>query len=648
MVGNEFANDGNSSGNTFVTLVKHGGNFFSSGTMINNYGGQTITAFVDHSLDNGKAVDLIGMTQIQGGGLTSLIAGSGGVAYTPESGATWITNVSNSYSIGMRAKGSNTNEIFSGSSTVGTFDHSGNWVFGLSGGTSSVTIPGEAFITNTNTVLDASQFAGSDIGAKINAAYAQAVANSLNGVIITVPAGTFSFSTPIAISTDGFRATIKGTGGDGTVLTYTGSSSTKAITFNCGYQGDGAGSEHITYVGLQDITIKGNDSTSASAKIGVYLGGTNGAAGIVLRNVKIETFGQGLYFGANTYHTLMDSVVIRNCAQLMYIAAASNSGEGLTFVNCFMVDPFDTTYVTANGVQIADSGTASARFVGCSFDDTQVRIGQANNVTFVGTHWENPGSANWGAYTYLSIDSNLATNVSLNGDTFFATGSTSPTAYFANGGNLTMNAVIIRKFTGSTMTNMGSLTGTGRVTWSGLNNASGTAITNVVSGAPYTPSGFANQAGNVYSVSATGAVLAPSFNGVTLTTGGGTTTFLNANGTYTTPAGGTGFTWSTVSGTTQSAAINNGYIPTNSSLTTITLPSTAVVGSIVAIAGQGSGSWKVAQNSGQTIHFASQNTTTGTGGSLTTTNQYDSIELICVTANTDWVVRSSVGNIYIN
>jgi hypothetical protein len=137
-------------------------------------------------------------------------------------------------------------------------------------------------------------------------------------------------------------------------------------------------------------------------------------------------------------------------------------------------------------------------------------------------------------------------------------------------------------------------------------------------------------------------------NGVTLTTGGGTTTFLNANGTYTTPAGGTGFTWSTVSGTTQSAAINNGYIPTNSSLTTITLPSTAVVGSIVAIAGQGSGSWKVAQNSGQTIHFASQNTTTGTGGSLTTTNQYDSIELICVTANTDWVVRSSVGNIYIN
>jgi hypothetical protein len=510
MVGNEFANDGNSSGNTFVTLVKHGGNFFSSGTMINNYGGQTITAFVDHSLDNGKAVDLIGMTQIQGGGLTSLIAGSGGVAYTPESGATWITNVSNSYSIGMRAKGSNTNEIFSGSSTVGTFDHSGNWVFGLSGGTSSVTIPGEAFITNTNTVLDASQFAGSDIGAKINAAYAQAVANSLNGVIITVPAGTFSFSTPIAISTDGFRATIKGTGGDGTVLTYTGSSSTKAITFNCGYQGDGAGSEHITYVGLQDITIKGNDSTSASAKIGVYLGGTNGAAGIVLRNVKIETFGQGLYFGANTYHTLMDSVVIRNCAQLMYIAASSNSGEGLTFVNCFMVDPFDTTYVTANGVQIADSGTASARFVGCSFDDTQVRIGQANNVTFVGTHWENPGSANWGAYTYLSIDSNLATNVSLNGDTFFATGSTSPTAYFANGGNLTMNAVIIRKFTGSTMTNMGSLTGTGRVTWSGLNNASGTAITNVVSTAPYTPSGFANQAGNVYTLDASAIMTVPS------------------------------------------------------------------------------------------------------------------------------------------
>lgn len=508
--GLEIANDGNSSGTTFQTIVKHGGQLIMGGIMINNYGGQTITNLVDHSLDNGVASDMVGMIQIQGGGLTNIIAGSGGVPYTQANGSCWVYNIDNSYSIGLRANGSNTNEFFSGSNTTGSYDHSGNWTLGVDTN-STVTVPGIGKVHNFNTILDASTFTGSDIGAKVNAAYAYAVSTlAINGVIITIPAGAFSFSTPIVIGSDGFRVSIRGVPGDGTVLTYTGAISTKAITINCGYQGDSFGSEHITYEAIRDLTLKGNDGTSASAKIGVYLGGTNGAAGAVLRNVKIETFGQCLVFAANTYHTLCDSVVLRNGAQLLYFTAASNSGESLRFINCFIVDPFDTTYVTANGVQFADSSAASASFFGCSFDDCQVRIGQANNVSFYGTHWENPGSANWGAYTYLSIDNNLATNVSLNGDTFFATGSTSPTAYFANGGNLTMNGVIVRKFTGSTMTNMGSLAGTGRVTWSGLNNVSGTAFTNVVSGVAYTPMGFANQAGNVWKVDASAVMTATS------------------------------------------------------------------------------------------------------------------------------------------
>lgn len=492
IIGCEFANS--ASNQTWTTVIRHGGQLYASGNHIDNYNGKTVTNFVLHDLDNGQATDYVVQTSFQGGALTNIIGGSGGVAYSLASAATALYNVQNSYTIGYRATGSNTNEFFSGSNTIGTTNHTGDWKVGLDTG-STMTVPGKALIYNTNTVLDASQFSGADIGAKVNAAYAYAIGTlAINGVIITIPAGAFSFSTPILIGTDGYRASLRGTPGDGTVLTYTGSNSTKAITINCGFQGDGFGSEHLTYEAIRDITLKGNSSTSANAKIGVYLGGTNGAAGAVLRNVKIETFGQGLVFGANTYHTLCDSVVIRNCAQLMFVTAASNSGESLRFINCFMVDPFDTTYVTANGVQFADSGSASASFFGCSFDDTQVRIGQANNVSFYGTHWENPGSANWGAYTYLSIDSNLATNVSLNGDTFFSTGTTKPTAYFANGGNLTMNGVILRDFISSTVTNMGSLTGSGRVTWSGLNNAV-SAITNIVSGVPYSPNGFTTQAG---------------------------------------------------------------------------------------------------------------------------------------------------------
>jgi hypothetical protein len=66
---------------------------------------------------------------------------------------------------------------------------------------------------------------------------------------------------------------------------------------------------------------------------------------------------------------------------------------------------------------------------------------------------------------------------------------------------------------------------------------------------------------------------------------------------------------------------------------------------VIKIVGKGSGGWKVVQNSGQTIHFGDVDTTAGTGGSLASNNQYDAIELVCITADTDWSVISSQGNI---
>jgi len=111
-------------------------------------------------------------------------------------------------------------------------------------------------------------------------------------------------------------------------------------------------------------------------------------------------------------------------------------------------------------------------------------------------------------------------------------------------------------------------------------------------------------------------------------------------------AGGS-LVWTEVTGTTQAAAVMSGYITNNVALVTVTLPSTAAVGERVAIAGKGAGLWKIAQNSGQTVHFGSIDTTTGTGGYLAATVRYDCVELICTTADTDWVVRSSVGSITI-
>jgi len=103
--------------------------------------------------------------------------------------------------------------------------------------------------------------------------------------------------------------------------------------------------------------------------------------------------------------------------------------------------------------------------------------------------------------------------------------------------------------------------------------------------------------------------------------------------------------WTVVSGTSQAAAVNNGYVSNNAALVTITLPTTAAVGSIINVTGLGAGGWKIAQNASQLINFGSAVTTTGTGGSLQSTNQYDSIELICVVANTTFKVMGSIGNI---
>jgi hypothetical protein len=114
---------------------------------------------------------------------------------------------------------------------------------------------------------------------------------------------------------------------------------------------------------------------------------------------------------------------------------------------------------------------------------------------------------------------------------------------------------------------------------------------------------------------------------------------------FATVTGGSGITWSEVTGTSQDAEADNGYICNNSALVTVTLPSTCAVGKTISIAGKGAGLWKIAQNASQIVYFGDQNTTNGTAGYLSAQNRRDCIELICITADTEFVVRSVVGNI---
>lgn len=112
-----------------------------------------------------------------------------------------------------------------------------------------------------------------------------------------------------------------------------------------------------------------------------------------------------------------------------------------------------------------------------------------------------------------------------------------------------------------------------------------------------------------------------------------------------TGGGGGSFTWVDQTSTTVTMAINTGYVADNAALVTLTLPATAAFGSIFIIQGKGAGGWTIAQQSGQQIHLGNTATTAGTGGSLSSTNQWDSVTLVCVTANTTFAAYGSIGNI---
>lgn len=109
---------------------------------------------------------------------------------------------------------------------------------------------------------------------------------------------------------------------------------------------------------------------------------------------------------------------------------------------------------------------------------------------------------------------------------------------------------------------------------------------------------------------------------------------------------GGGLQWTATSVNIANMAVNNGYacISPGGALT-LGLPTTAGVGSILKVTLAGATSWQITQAAGQSIRIGSSVTTTGAGGSLASTAQGDSVELLCVVANTTFQVLSSVGNI---
>lgn len=102
--------------------------------------------------------------------------------------------------------------------------------------------------------------------------------------------------------------------------------------------------------------------------------------------------------------------------------------------------------------------------------------------------------------------------------------------------------------------------------------------------------------------------------------------------------------WVEVTGTTQTIVANTGYTANNASRVVFSLPLTASVGDKVEIQGFGAGGWRI--NSGNYLIRVGNLVSTTAIGYVESTNQYDSISLVCASANSVWTVSGGMqGNI---
>ena len=88
---------------------------------------------------------------------------------------------------------------------------------------------------------------------------------------------------------------------------------------------------------------------------------------------------------------------------------------------------------------------------------------------------------------------------------------------------------------------------------------------------------------------------------------------------------------------------NNAYICKGAGAVNFVLPPAAAIGDSFKIIGYGN-LWSISQNAMQSITIGVVTSSLGIGGSVTATTVSDNIELVCVTANTEFYEIQIQGN----
>lgn len=91
---------------------------------------------------------------------------------------------------------------------------------------------------------------------------------------------------------------------------------------------------------------------------------------------------------------------------------------------------------------------------------------------------------------------------------------------------------------------------------------------------------------------------------------------------------------------------NTIYVAKGSSTVMFHLPATSDIGDFYKILGYGN-LWQINQGAAQTIYIGITQTTAGFFGTMSATQNHDTVELICVTPSLEWQVSSMIGNPYI-
>lgn len=143
----------------------------------------------------------------------------------------------------------------------------------------------------------------------------------------------------------------------------------------------------------------------------------------------------------------------------------------------------------------------------------------------------------------------------------------------------------------------------------------------------------------------TGGPVGPDGANTIFLVGAGTISVTGNAGTNTLTITDMDASWTSIAAS-QMLDVNMGYFCVSpGGALVLQLPAVSAQGDVIQIALDGATSFQVTQGAGQTIVIGNTATTAGAGGSLTSTQQGDSIRIVCRIPNQRWVAIASLGNL---